>query len=366
VQAAVSGSQPAEFAGISASGRGGTGGNGVARRVRSIPANPPSEVAVRFAPLAVLLFAAPFSAGFVCNINVIDEDDCPDLEDVCPNLECPDGFAENDDGCAICDCAAPVDDGGTSDGGTITTCSSDFECSDGQFCDTVNFCESACGEARADGQQDCPAVCLGRCVDGQPPVGCSFDGDCADGEICVFDGGGATEPAPACEPDQDCGDDEAGLVAPQGRCVREDPPPTTFCSGDFDCPEGQVCSFDGNSGGAAPCADGETCDMPAPQGQCVDGDEPTDGGSPGQECLSDEDCPDGFCELGSTCAGLDCPPPPPNVCVFNDCDDDSQAVCDMVPPQCAPGFTAAVRNGCFECVDARTCQSSCEQGVDCG
>lgn len=320
---------------------------------------------MRFAPLAALLLAAPFSAGFTCNINVVEEG-CTDLDEVCPNLACPAGYAQNEDGCPICDCAVPDDDGGTpDDGGTVVSCSADFECAEGQFCDTVNFCESACGEARPGEPQDCPAVCLGRCVDGEPPpppTGCFTDDDCGEGEICVF--GGGTEPAPACDPDGNNCEDEAGLVAPQGQCVREEPPPSTVCFDDLDCPEGQVCAFDGGSAGgdAAPCAP-ETCDPPQQQGICVDDGEPP----PAEECFSDEDCPNGFCEIGSTCAGLDCPPPPPNQCVVPNCDDDSQAICDMMPPECPTGETAAIRNGCFQCVDARTCQpSTCDGQTDCG
>lgn len=34
------------------------------------------------------------------------------------------------------------------------------------------------------------------------------------------------------------------------------------------------------------------------------------------ECEDDADCPGGRCEHFATCAALDCPPPPPSICVY--------------------------------------------------
>jgi len=74
-------------------------------------------------------------------------------------------------------------------------------------------------------------------------------------------------------------------------------------------------------------------------------------------CTSDVDCPNGYCEFFATCAGLDCPPPPAAQCVYQNCDDGSQPVCDVAMlPECPAGQTLAVRDGCFACVDARTCE----------
>lgn len=85
-------------------------------------------------------------------------------------------------------------------------------------------------------------------------------------------------------------------------------------------------------------------------------------------CTSDADCPGGYCESYATCLGLDCPPPPPNECVEVDCDDGSSLhpLCD-IRPVCDSGQVSAVINGCFECVEARTCEApepTCDDGSE--
>lgn len=92
----------------------------------------------------------------------------------------------------------------------------------------------------------------------------------------------------------------------------------------------------------------EWCDEDCP--------EPDPDCEPEDECSADADCLNGYCDVGAACMGLDCPPPPPNRCVVPDCDDDSQLLCRMMVPNCPPGQTAAVRDGCYTCVDARTCE----------
>lgn len=85
-------------------------------------------------------------------------------------------------------------------------------------------------------------------------------------------------------------------------------------------------------------------------------------------CTSDADCPDGYCEHYATCLAIGCPPPPPPQCVAADCDDGSRLhpLCDQ-RPVCEDGEVSAVINGCFQCVDARTCEApappSCDDGT---
>lgn len=85
---------------------------------------------------------------------------------------------------------------------------------------------------------------------------------------------------------------------------------------------------------------------------------------PTGECTWDGDCPNGYCAFSDAafrapCEGEDCtmPPPPPQggICVYPSCDDGQPTLCDAIQPVCAPGEVAAARNGCWACVDARTC-----------
>jgi hypothetical protein len=84
-------------------------------------------------------------------------------------------------------------------------------------------------------------------------------------------------------------------------------------------------------------------------------------------CATDADCPDGYCEHFATCTAIGCPPPPPSECVPADCDDGSSLnpLCD-IREVCAEGQVSAVINGCFHCVDARTCEApqpeTCDDG----
>ena len=85
-------------------------------------------------------------------------------------------------------------------------------------------------------------------------------------------------------------------------------------------------------------------------------------------CTSDSDCPGGYCEHFASCLATNCPPPPPPQCVASQCEGDGSTnhpLCDIVPA-CEEGQVAVVNNGCFECVDARTCDPvtppSCDDG----
>lgn len=114
-------------------------------------------------------------------------------------------------------------------------------------------------------------------------------------------------------------------------------------------------------GGEAPPSDGSDrfvppCPQDDPDCQCTP--ETVFVGCHGRapdQCRTDADCPNGYCEAFATCAGLNCPPPPPSQCVKVECNDGSELLCDALPPVCAPGETAAVRNNCWTCVDARSC-----------
>lgn len=121
-----------------------------------------------------------------------------------------------------------------------------------------------------------------------------------------------------------------------------------------------------------------------------------DGPAGEPECLVDSDCklfdnccicegvPDGAiepaCDMGpcliNTCKSLGLPSGTEATCVAGRCIagfpcDWNETTCDAIPPDCGPGETASVREGCYgSCVPAGECLSvgSCEQcdgGLEC-
>lgn len=92
-------------------------------------------------------------------------------------------------------------------------------------------------------------------------------------------------------------------------------------------------------------------------------------------CVSDADCPDGYCEHYATCAAIGCPPPPPSQCIVASCDDGSSApdasslaptTCAPAPESCGDSEVLAVVGGCEQCVDARSCEPVEPQPQMCG
>jgi hypothetical protein len=167
------------------------------------------------------------------------------------------------------------------------------------------------------------------CACNPPPAGCGSDADCPNG-YCGLVGYCGT-----------CGDDEpCPPPEPATQCVFpncDDGLPVLCDALPPICAPGQVAAA---RDGCYACLDARTCgDVPPPPAGCQ----------------TDADCPEGYCEHFATCAGLDCPPPPPSICVAVECGDGQPVLCDALPPECAPGQVAAARNGCYACVDARTC-----------
>ena len=83
----------------------------------------------RLVSLVALAFGAMLLAGADggCTITVTPHVSCPNLDDICPNLEC-EVFATNAHGCALCECAEPLPPEG---------CSSDADCFDWERCQLV-------------------------------------------------------------------------------------------------------------------------------------------------------------------------------------------------------------------------------------
>lgn len=79
------------------------------------------------------------------------------------------------------------------------------------------------------------------------------------------------------------------------------------------------------------------------------------------ECTEDTDCLHGYCDRGVSCAGVDCPPPPPNRCTV--CGDGSQLLCRRAALPCPEGQVREIVNSCYGvCVDRYSCEprSACD------
>lgn len=332
-------------------------------------------------------------------------------EPVCPaigcELYCEYGNLIGDDGCALCACNP-----GPGGCGAITD---EWACIDAGCVPEYGGGTDLCAPCAPDADCfDCMPEPSGftRCTDPYYQGECWSDIDCPQGMFCAYTGGaGEAPPDCACACDAagncdpcDCGSGSggAGMPAPTGMCIPYEPAcrMDSDCGGnghcwdglcyydqgcvsDFDCAAGERCEYGANDPMPCDCfCDPSTpdcqcgCAQPAPMGVCVPGGEPqcfsdADCGGRGYcldglcqyqpECYGDADCWGGYCEFGGAtdCAGADCGGgmiAPGGYCVYPSCDDGSPAICDMIPPECPAGQVTAVRDGCFECVDARSCQ----------
>ena len=221
------------------------------------------------------------------------------------------------------------------------------------------------------------------------------------GCYAVYESSGCTAPAPPCDSnDPGCRGGTGGEVCvPETRfagCFPAVPPPTN-CTSNADCRAGEVCEFPMSGGGSGAACPESDCNRPEPLGQCVPAHAPCDDGQPAvcampppvcrgglipaaqngcyvcvdptscqppaaELCSSDADCANGYCDVSGSGEAPDPDPgtrPVPvyrGVCVYPSCDDGSVPTCLAQKPICEPGEVAAVVNGCFSCVDARTCR----------
>jgi len=273
-------------------------------------------------------------------------------------------------------------------------------------------CDPSTGSCGDEGDRvSCPPAFVCRPDETKPE--CWSDADCGRGYVCAFstdvdggNGGGALRPDPA----------QPAPPPPQGGvCVLVN---NGGCNSDVDCPTG-YCDYSGfgpdadRAQPAPPEEEDPTQPPPPPGGQCIavscgDGtsilcDAVAPSCGPGAVagalngcygcydarsctlldqptfCTSDAECPNGYCDPairgGARPGGGDeaaFPAPPGGQCVYPVCGDGSQLMCRSLQPECGEGFTAAVVNGCWDCLDARACSSPVpppcagSDSVDCG
>ena len=190
-----------------------------------------------------------------------------------------------------------------------------------------------------------PPAFAGCFPDAPPPVQCTSNADCRAGEICAFPD---AAPAPGGGGSGVCPTMDCERPAPVGVCVEgpkscDDGAPA-FCDMVMPvCDSGLILAV---QNGCYLCVDPTTCVPPPPP--------------PTNPCSVDADCPNGYCDASGN-GGTGTGPSggdriaPAGQCVFPRCDDASQVICALAPPTCEPGFTAAIVNGCWSCLDARTC-----------
>ncbi len=179
---------------------------------------------------------------------------------------------------------------------------------------------------------DCGCGCVGRseCLDSDDPnveyisdqQGCAvLDWGCAEGERAF---------------ENQCG---CGCVADDGRPDYCDNPLLNYVAEDpaqcaaifFACPEGEQ-HFEHPECGCG----------------CYE-NPPT--------CLEDIDCKPGYCDPVPQVIVGDTLPALQPVCYPTECSGDgSMLLCDALEPDCPGAEVAVVENGCWECVDPRTCK----------
>lgn len=219
---------------------------------------------------------------------------------------CGNGIDDDCDGLVDEDCVSPK------------SCVSNADCAPYEFCDFQGPVYDEAGNLSC-----CPPNA--RCTGAIPPCGagecrmqpgfCWLDGDCALGERC--DG------AIRCPPNAEC------FVADQpGRCVVVEKLP---CTGDADCPKGQVCEW---SGGCPVCP-------------CTPDD-------PSCECPMCAPPLNGWCVPGG-CVDLDAD----GSCAGSDCDDANPAVSPLAMESCD-----GLDNDCNGLVD-EGCSPQCFSDLDC-
>ena len=285
-------------------------------------------------------------------------------------------------------------------------------------------CATACGGQSDDGCY-CDDLCedYGDCCDDYqsacltpPSTTCLDDSHCDNGEVCVAEDTESCFPPGAlcaanlvacqgsCQPllcpafVPSCNENEVAADTNGDGCINGCVPVEIECFEDSVCPQNHVCvAIDLDTQGCCPPNAQCSFDLAPCAGVCqalpvcpeyypvcgnneevadTNGDGCIDGCVPMEPvyCDVDGDCADGYCEEFVTCMALGCPPPPPSQCVFPNCNDETIPVCKLAAmPVCADDEVLAIKDGCFSCVNARTCElpeveleeGQCNTDADC-
>lgn len=276
--------------------------------------------------------------GNLCCADCDGSQFCPGPGGTCPAIACP----------PVCADGTPCDG----------TCCPSPGCDDGFYCAAPGEMCDVAGD---------PVVCPNVCPDGSA---------CADGATCCpgcrgeffCSPDGASCPDISCPPP--CDD---GVFCETGLCC-DDCRGSSYCSADGACEPctGECAPFDARGVGAcaaffgyswngSECVGISGCDCAGTDcGRLYD--------SPDEclfeqwscttppSCSSDADC--GATEYCDGCATSSCPVCDDCVagCVPHGCMSEREPICRAERPECGPDGIAIVRDGCWVCVDARTCE----------
>lgn len=288
---------------------------------------------LRCLPLCSLLFLAAAEDDCVIRIETDDdEEECPNLDELCPDLQC-DVRATDEDGCELCEC------GGEGEGEGEGECSSDQDCPPGLVCEVYEAC-GCDGTNRPDGSENDQA---------EEPCVCEVYGVCTEPN-----GGGCWDVM--CPPDSVCVEDEAG----NAQCV---PGNDIYCQSDFECRDGEFCNLDYCINPECENSPDAACEPVCTHGLCEPYTQPG-------ECWDDSSCPEGF-----YCEFYDQTEPAPG-----DCDPNSGNCSGLVAPMgrcverdpdqcaalCGPGSECVIdQNGEVRCVPIEECAALCGPGSEC-
>ena len=165
------------------------------------------------------------------------------------------------------------------------------------------------------------------CIPIEPETGvcCMSQADCGAGAVCV--GGGPGGYPGSCQPAPDAGQCYTDLDCPWGACVGG-----AACGCEENCPSllgtcdtapDELCHEDADCGADAHCSW-------ITAGVC---------------CVPNEDCDDDL----MACLG---------VCTPHDCPTETELDCWCARPHCGDGLVAVIGDGCWTCVERRTCESA--------
>jgi hypothetical protein len=316
--------------------------------------------------------------------------------DAGPGIACGANTCREDDFCCNASCGVCVAPGGTC---TEEACGEPVVC-DGNVCADTAMCCAACpGEPSicSDASGSCPDVSCpglvcggevcgadslsccagcdddvicggprGECPDLDCPVGpcfaqdVRFEGGCEpahrywwNGSSCVGDAGCECVGADCSETFGDQATCEAAFATcgmPPGDCDVDD------ARGEGDCRPLFGYAWNGfscNPVTGCECIGGDCDSLPAGQAEC---DAVHDSCGPPPTCESDRECGAGgycdSCARGSCEVCEDCV----SGCRPHSCEGDGPVTCDELAPECGEQGVAIVYEGCWACVNARSCE----------